>query len=68
MTISKYIQRSEPIKVNNLALMLEKALDDKLVLSEAEQEELEKIMKLIEEAELSIYNFSNIKKVQSSDE
>lgn len=57
MDISNFIYHSESIVVNNLSLVLEKVLNDKLVLTDEEKKQLEDIMKTVYLLEKKINNF-----------
>jgi len=58
LNISDFIKRSEPEQLVNIAIFLEKALNDKIILTDEEKVSLDKIMKKIEELENSVFDFS----------
>ena len=60
MNIADFIHHSEPELINNIALMLEKSMNDKIVLSEDDKEELMEIMETVKILEEQISSFSHL--------
>lgn len=58
MNISNFLENSESEYLGNLALLLEKTLNDKILLSEKEKESLNEIMHSLEEVEVKIYKLA----------
>lgn len=58
MNILDFINRSESEQLANIAIILEKSLNDKIVLSDEEKELLSEIMNKAEELEDLVNNFS----------
>jgi len=59
LDISDFINHSEPELIKNIALMLEKSLNDKMLLTEEEKKELQAIIETSKVLEEMIYKFSN---------
>lgn len=58
ISIADFITHSECQKINNLALMMEKVLNDKIVLTDIENDILTEIMSLIDSVEKKAYFLS----------